>query len=469
MIINIPNSLAEQDNTILTLDELILFRCSEELKNTKKYSNLYDILCKIESKRSTPIEEIHGLSDKAISILISKKKELKESIVNEWEANGYGYDPSQNAKCDFCYRKNNKYFFHIKNIKNGIVLTVGSTCVGKFLKIKGYDKQKKLIDQDKKQRSLLMQNAELHNYTKIVNQFFEAEGYFLSLPILLPYGIYYKLQEIISTMKTLCRDYNRNSIEFQIEWEKFQQLKTQADSIIKNNINDPLICKKREIDWIIANQKNKLLEEISLNNGKYTIETLCSIYSEDFMQENLNKIIHGNNSNSIYFGECNPISIVVLYRNSKFFEQISYQISLEKLMKTIGCNCILNENYFYDENDILPISIIMNTQNNIYTIIKYISSIVDGFGCTFLYNSSNDEIIIYRNNDGAIVIINAYGFLKVYSKIILLSNEKVKENMYRIIKSIKVTQWITIAKQKKRGIYQKILNLYQEQINFNMN
>ena len=74
--------------TVLTLDELVLFRCSEELKNTRKYSNLYDSLCGVEAKRVIPIEDIYGLSDIAISILINEKQKIKNQVIKEWEASG---------------------------------------------------------------------------------------------------------------------------------------------------------------------------------------------------------------------------------------------------------------------------------------------------------------------------------------------------------------------------------------------
>jgi len=462
MIINITNDIKEQDKKIITLDELNLFRCSEELKNTKIYSNLYDILCRIEAKRVIPVEEIYGLSDTALSILISKKREIKERIVNEWEASGYGYDPNQKAKCDFCHRKNNKYFFHIKNVINNTVLTVGSTCIGKFLKVKRYNEQKSLMEQDKNQRSFMMNNAELLGYSQIIHQYFDAEKYFLSLPILPPYDIYSGLKENILNMKSICLNYKGTSVEFDAEWEKYQNLKSQADTFIKNNINNPFICKKEEVDWIIANDKIELLEEISKNNGVYTTSTLGLICSEEFTKSNISKIAQRNKSHSIKFGECNPVSIVALFDMNGYYNQISFQIPLKTLMKTIGCNCILNDDYEYGTNDILPISTIMNTQINIKTIIQYIASILIDTDYAFLYDNTRDEIIVYRKKDNAIKYINAYNFLQAYSKIILRSNEKVKINMQRIINSIKSYQWITVAKQKEQGIYNNIDSLYNE-------
>lgn len=467
MNIHISEDLMKQNNinksqATITLDELTLFRCSEELKNTKKYSNLYDILCRIESKRVTSIEEIYGLSDTALSILINKKQEIKERIVNEWEASGYGYDPNQKAKCDFCNRKNNKYFFHIKNNINNMVLTVGSTCIGKFLKVKRYDEQKSLMEQDRQQRSFMMNNAELLGYSQKIHQYFDAEKYILSLPILPSYDIYSGLKENIMNMKAICLNYKDTSVEFDTEWEKFENLKSKADTFIKNNISNPLICKKEEVDWIIANNKTELLEEISKNNGVYSTNTLGSICSEEFIKSNINKIEQRNKSHTIKFEGCNPFSIIALFDINGYFNQISFQIPLRTLMNNIGCNCIMNEEYEYDTDDILPISIIMNTQINIKTIIQYITHILDDTGYTFLYDNTSDEIFIYRKNDNAIKSVNAYDFIKVYSKIVLQPNEKVRENLHRIINSIKSNQWISVEKQKEQRIYQKICSLYKE-------
>ena len=445
---------------ILTLDELVLFRCSEELKNTRKYSNLYDSLCGIEAKKVIPIEDIYGLSDIAMSILINEKQKIKNQVIKEWEANGYGYDPNQKASCNFCKRRNNKYFFHIKNNINDTVLTVGSTCIGKFLGVKGFDEQKSLIEQDRHQRSFIMQNGKLYGYSNKIYQFFDAEKYFLSLPVLLPYNLYYSLRECIYNLKNMCLNYKMNSSEFNVELQKYQQLKFQADNFVNNNINNPLICRKREIDWIIANQKNKLLEEVSKNNGIYTINSLMSIYSEDFIKDNLIKIVKSSKSNIIKFGECNPFSITALLNIDGYSDQMLFQVPLKSLMKNIGCYCILNGDYKYGLGDILPISIIMNTQNNIITIANHISSLLVDSDYAFLYNHQNDEIIIYQKSNGAIRNIDSYKFLKTYNKIIMQPSEKIKRNVYKIINSIKSNQWVSIEKQKQQGIYQNIQFLY---------
>lgn len=131
-------------------------------------------------------------------------------------------------------------------------------------------------------------------------------------------------------------------------------------------------------------------------------------------------------------------------------------------METIGCNCILNDDYEYGNEDILHISTIMNTQINIETIIQYIARILVDIDYDFLYDNTRDEIIVYRESDNAIKYINAYKFLQVYSKIILQSDEKVKIDMQRIINAIRNNQWISVEKQKEQRIYENISLLYNE-------
>lgn len=450
------------NGTILTLDELVLFTCSEELKNTKKYSNLYDSLCRVESKRIIMIEDIYGLSDIATSILINEKQKIKNQVIKEWEASGYGYDPNQKAKCNFCKRKNNKYFFYIKNNINDTVLTIGSTCIGKFLGVKRFDEHKSRMEQDKHQRLFIMQNAELYGYSNKAAQFFEAEKYFLSLPVLLPYNLYNGLRECILNLKNIFFSFKVDSDEFDIELSKYQQLKLQSDAFVSNNTNSPLICKRREINWIIANQKNELLEEISKNNGIYTTNSLKSIYSEEFIKENLNIITKRSKSNIIKFGESNPFAIIALFNINGYSNWVLSQIPLKSLMGTIGSNCILKNDYMYDLADILPISVIMNTQKNIITIIEYISNLLEDSDYTLLYYQPDNKIIIYRKTDKAIKLIDSYEFLKTYNKIIGQPSEKIKRNLYKIINSIKNYQWVSVEKQKKQGIYLNIHTLYEQ-------
>lgn len=450
------------DQSILTLDELTLFKCSEELKNTNKYSNLYDALCQITPKRRIQIEDIYGLSEKALSILTYKKQDIKKILADEWEASGYGYDPNQNAWCNFCHRRNNKYYFYIKNNLNGIVLVIGSTCIGKFLKIKKIDEQRNLMEQDRTQRLFIKNNAELYGNSQNVNQYFEAEKYFYSLPILLPFYLYSNIKDAIYKMRLACLNFNSTSISFDYELNRYKELRSQADIFVQEHLNNPLICKKREADWIIANGKNKLLKEIANNNAMYTQDTISSVYSEEFAKSNMKIIAHRNKSNVIKFGECNTFYVPVLFKTDEYVDQILFRMPLQKLMGTIGSNCIFNDRYTYGLDDILSISTIMNTQTNITTIIQYANSILGQIDYAFLYNQSNDEVIIYRKSDSAIKNVNAYAFLKTYSKIITLSNEKIKENLYKIIYSIKSNDWITVKKQKNKGIYQKISDLYKK-------
>lgn len=54
--------------SVLSRDEITLFKHSEELKNTELYGNLYDILFKINKIKAISIEELIdlGLDEKGI-------------------------------------------------------------------------------------------------------------------------------------------------------------------------------------------------------------------------------------------------------------------------------------------------------------------------------------------------------------------------------------------------------------------
>ena len=115
--------------SILSRDEITLFKHSEELKNTDLYGNLYDILYKINKMKAISIDELIdlGLDDKGIIILTQNKKRLSDNIKREWYVrNNSAEDPNKRVRCGLCNAPN-RYLFYIINRFNSTQINVGST------------------------------------------------------------------------------------------------------------------------------------------------------------------------------------------------------------------------------------------------------------------------------------------------------------------------------------------------------
>ena len=83
---------------------------------------------------------------------------------------------------------------------------------------------------------------------------------------------------------------------FELQMQNFNKLKTDADDFTEKNINKSNMCKRREIDWLLKNNKEKVILSIAENNGKYTLSTITNIFSNEFINENLKLFIENNSS-----------------------------------------------------------------------------------------------------------------------------------------------------------------------------
>ena len=148
---------------ILTLDEINLLRHSEEPKNQDLYGNLYDVLCNIKTPKAFSLNQLDKLDDKAISALTINKKNLIETITQEWFAERVSEeDPSKQVRCGLCNTPN-KYLYYIRNRKNGEVLNVGSHCITKFPGIEGYVEQKRQLAQIHKGHQIIKRRNEFYD------------------------------------------------------------------------------------------------------------------------------------------------------------------------------------------------------------------------------------------------------------------------------------------------------------------
>ena len=89
-----------------------------------------------------------------------------------------------------------------------------------------------------------------------------ADDYIASLPIVLPADLYCKLKDTGNRMHAIYNSYVNegkkpmqsvmDSFElFELAKSQFLRLSKEADAFIEANQSDPLICKRREVDWLM--------------------------------------------------------------------------------------------------------------------------------------------------------------------------------------------------------------------------
>lgn len=455
--------------SILSRDEITLFKNSEELKNTNLYGNLYGVLHKISNLKAIAIEELIelGLDDTGTKALTKNKGRLLDNIKREWYVrNNSAEDPNKRVRCGLCNALN-RYLFYIINRFNNTQLNVGSTCMTKFPEIEGYaDHKQQLAKIQKTQR-------ETERWQIFNNRFPDAEltiqsldNYFNNIPILLPYDIYYPLKNTIIQLRKIYNDYIKQGTSdmdnlfllFQQKLDISHLLQVKSDKFIVENINNKFSCNRSEIIWMIKNKKEDLLCKISKNMGKYSPETIGEISSMQFIITNFNifmvllpnniKLLRPENENS-------HLNFINQNRNN-----VLYVINVKKFMKQIGSKCFFESDYQIKEDELYKVSKIMISKNNLELVIYSIGEKLERQGFVLLDDFNTQTLFLYKKGSKDIKEITYSNFLQLYDSKIIRQH---KDNSTFIGHLITYKKWISLEEQERKGMDQKINDLFYHQ------
>lgn len=459
----------------LSRDEISLLINSEEAKDTQLYGNLYEILLQLKELKAITLEEleIHNLNYYGISALSYNKHTLIDNATKEWKATTDIIDnPKRDARCQLCNAPKLRYECHIRNIKNNVELLVGSECVNKF-KIDGYLDQRKQLAQIHKGHKIVQRRNQFYSHFPDYEDFISnAENYFSTLPILLPYELYTKLQNTIERMRLIATKYVNEGKKpydsqydsfglFQLAVDNYNKLKKDSDNHVHKNINKELVCKRPEIDWLIYENKINLLQQISEDGGIYTLSTLKNMCSIDFIQNYSELILSRNNSDIMKFERFSDSNLIFSFNKFGYQQSILFNISLKDFMQSIGAYCIIKNDFTYSSKEILSISTIINLKRNLHSIIEYIDNMMNLLNCVFLVDDTSNSLYLCRKGDRAVRQFSDYTFMYNYSKYILLPDEEIKKYLITIVKGNNNSKWITTEMQSKQDIDDKIGILYK--------
>lgn len=461
---------------VLTLIEINLLLNSEEPKNIELYGNLFFNLTNLETDtkkiKAVSLDQLPLLDNKAIAALTYNKHNLISLTTKEWIAeNIYNERPKRDMVCELCNTKI-KNLFYIFNRKNNNELCVGSECIKNFPGMEGYKEQKKQFRDIKKGQQVISRRNKFHDIYPDTEQLIsDADNYFSTLPVLLPFETYLKLKDTIIRMRLIYTLYVnegkkpfRSSLDsfglFKLAIIQYEKLKVLSEEHVSKYNNHKLICKRPEIDWLISENKTKLLQQISENGGLYTLSTLKNMCFNSFVKKYLELILSKNNSDLMRFNRFNKGGLTFSFNKFGYHPSILFDIHLKNFMQHIGADCIINDNFTYGSKEILSISTITNSKDNLYSIIAYIDNMMNLLNCVFLVDDTSNSLYLYRKGDRAVRQFSYYAFMQKYSKYILLSDEKIKKYLISVVKGNN-NKWITTEMQSKQGIDDKISILYK--------
>lgn len=460
--------------TVLTLDEINLLLNSEEPKNTELYGNLYFVLYSLQTKKAVSLEQLAGINDKAQAALTYNKKTLIDTVIKEWYAEGVSEeDPSKKVRCGLCNTPN-KYLYYIRNRKNNVLLNVGSSCINKFPNIDNYIEQKKQLVQIHNGHLEVKRRNEFYEAFPECEKFIsDADNFFNTLPILLPYELYSKMQDTINRMRLIYTKYVKEGKKpfksefdsfklFQLAIDQFEKLRLLTESFVSKNMNTALICKRKEINWLISNKRHILLQKIAENDGVYTLGTLKQMSSYDFVKEWWDVFGIKNHSSIFKIEGIENNNIVFSFNKIGYQPVLMFTVSLCDFMNIIGAYCIMYDDYSYGSAEILKCAHIVHSRNNLESVINYIYGFMEKFNSVFLLDHETNTLFLYRQGDRAIRSFSPYKFLDMYCKCIMLSDLEVKKYLFGLVKGNHSVNWILPEDQARQGIDDKIGRLYKE-------
>lgn len=462
--------------TILTLDEINLFLKSEEPKNKSLYGNLYEVLSELSPSKALSDEQAKLFDNIAISALTYNKKTLLDTVIQEWYAERVtAEDPNKKIKCGLCNTPN-KYLYYIRNRLNNNVLNVGSSCITKFPNIDGYIEQRQQLAHILKNQKKVSRKNEFHRYYPHVEDIIlRCEEFENELQIAIPYNLHENLKNTIIRIRKIYTMYiesgktpfktTLNPFDlFQINLNHFSKIQKEINCYIEDNINNPYICKKREVIWLKKNEKLSTLKSIEENNGLYTKSTIGLVYSYEFIHENFFNIMQHKSTNLFKIHDIKKESkyIYTTLHKTGYDYPVSGNITFQDFMKKIGSNCLFDNEYYFTDDDILPIINIDISLRNIQSILNYIFNMMEELNFVFLFDYNANKLILYRKNDKAIKYFEPRKFINAYIKNIL-KDDKVIYNLLYFITKKSNTKWTTYEEQEKYDITDKIGKMYKEQ------
>lgn len=392
------------ENLLIQSKDMVLIQQSETAKDTRVYGNLFEGIRNCISLRRLDQVKPFEFDSKAISTIQNNLKELIDVCGSEW-IGSTDYVDSLEAVCELCGQKNPRFMYHIRNKLNNHEMVVGSTCINKFKKIdhailrtarKRYINDKQRREEDK--RKIIFDTHEIdYDFTK------RAQVNLDNLNIVLPKYMMdqvvhaiYKLNSIRTTFIKdggdeieVFKSYDNAKGNYEIIWG-------QALAYYESKQSDPLVCNKIVGDWL----KEKLpviYDQIAKNGGILTEETLSMLYEPTFIQGKLTVFrsciknrkelrLKRLRYNMLYFTLC----------NDRFQQPVTFKVSTQWFMRNIGCHCLTQYNYKYNEITLLDGISVEFSQSNFEAMYNMVIPVIKPLYIDLEYESVVNNIYFVK-------------------------------------------------------------------------
>lgn len=381
---------------LITKQEMVLIKNSEEAKNIDIYGNLYDCLEKYTDLTKSKLNKDLVFDSKARMTLTNNKKLLMDNVKDEWYSKSSYLIAEEDTFCQLCGRKN-VFICYIANRQNGIELHVGKDCVKKFKTISGMNTV--IMNLNRKQRDLSKDGRRI-NFEVLegdeVGFLKQAESMLSDFPVLLPYNLSCDLKNTLADCHRAKNIYISKGGDIDEVFKtysalkmKFMEFYNKAMKHYEGVKTQPLVCDKRLSSWIIKNCPH-ILEEIQKNNGILNEKSLKFIFDPEFVRSKMFTFADCLGSKDVKILGVEGDIIRYFIKNNTYFKPVTFTVSIKDFMKHIGYKCLTNEYYKYGNKD-LPNIKIENTISNFEAIYDSISDTLKNKGYNFIIDDRTSQ------------------------------------------------------------------------------
>jgi len=464
-------------NTLLiTQQEMVLIKNSDEVKNSDVYGNLFDCLEEYKKLSKKDLEQNLVFDKKARIILISaeNKKTMMTNILKEWYSIKEFDIADIKVSCQLCGRSN-KYIFYIRNKITGVGLHIGSDCVTKFPDITGIQQERRRLSQIQRENQQRKRKIEFEVLEGDDLEFlYEAEAKFNNFEIMLPYKLYHNIKDTLRQLNLLKNSYVKSGGKIEEVFEKYNCLKLKFGELYlaaKRHYNTVgnmlLICHKETADWLLSNHPF-MWDMVAKNNGIFDVETLKMMDNINYIAKMLPYFRKSMADSDIRIEQVSGTAIFFSIRNGRYAYPIKFSIKVRKFMETVGCYCLTDLNYRFSKNDFQEISI-ENTKSNFENVYNSFFQVINSFGYDFIIESKTEQAYWkkmprlemgnrWSGNTRQVAAMykksEVGSFLEVISPFLLKEEKFLEKNFEWVVKKMQAGKvWIS---QKEKDINEQI-------------
>lgn len=394
---NIDNSISIK-KLLITQQEMVLIKNSEEVKNVEIYGNLYECLERYKKLSKQDLENDMVFDDKSKVILLSQKnkKEMIAKIMREWYAVKEYDIADTNMNCQLC-GKTNKYIFYIHNKLNDIELHIGSDCVKKFPDIIGIRFEQKELSQQRTENLRQKRKIEFEVMEGDELSFLDdVEKQYKNYRVMLPYNLNERIKETLYQLNSIKTSYIKSGGALEVVFEKYKKLKIQIRQLLEEATkhqekfqNNILVCDKDTAEWLLVNNP-RIGEKVAKNKGIFTEETLKSVWYPKYVEKVLPRIRKHLGDEDLRLLQINGNEIVFGIKNKRYYYPVSFSISINKFMQEIGSACLTNKEYVFTKKDLKDIRINV-TKKNFEAVYNSILSVMKKYGYDFIIEDKTEQ------------------------------------------------------------------------------